>query len=236
MNLFFFDDFDPKTDTIFLDEEESRHAARTLRLKNGDSVNATDGNGTLYTCKIIDNNQKKCLLKVIQTEINYKKRSYSVHIASSLTKNIARIEFFIEKAVEIGLDEFTPIVFKHSERISYKAERLRKIAISAVKQSNNMYLPAINPLESFESFLQKIKPSNAQKFIAYQSEKEQHLKFRIMPSREVIVLIGPEGDFTTDEIEKAKLNGFEVVNLGNHRLRTETAALLSCSIINLCNV
>ena len=228
MNLFFLDKFDVESDIIALEEEESKHVVRTLRLKNGDSVNATDGNGTLFKCKIIDDYQKKCLLKVVQIEHNY--------IASSLTKNIARIEYFIEKAVEIGLDEFTPIAFKHSERVSYNEERLRKIAISAVKQSNNLYLPAINPLETFDAFLQKIKFSEAQKFMAYQTEKEHHLSLKIKPMKEVIVLIGPEGDFTTEEIENARLNGFEVVNLGNNRLRTETAALLSCCIVNLCNV
>ncbi len=236
MNLFFFDKLDIEKELIALDEEESRHAVRTLRLKNGDTINATDGYGTLYTCEIIDNHQKKCLLKVVGKEYNYKKRNFRVHIASSLTKNIARIEYFIEKAIEIGLDEFTPIVFKHSERVSYNADRLRKIAISAVKQSNNLYLPIINPLLPFDSFLQQLIASKAQKFIAYQSENEQHLKFKVVPSQEVIILIGPEGDFTTDEIEKARINGFEIVNLGNHRLRTETAALLACSIVNISNV
>jgi len=236
MNLFFFDKLDIEKELIALDEEESRHAVRTLRLKNGDTINATDGYGTLYTCEIIDNHQKKCLLKVVGKEYNYKKRNFRVHIASSLTKNIARIEYFIEKAIEIGLDEFTPIVFKHSERVSYNADRLRKIAISAVKQSNNLYLPIINPLLPFDSFLQQLIASKAQKFIAYQSENEQHLKFKVVPYQEVIILIGPEGDFTTDEIEKARINGFEIVNLGNYRLRTETAALLACSIVNISNV
>ena len=236
MNLFFFDKDDLTSEIIALNEEESKHAARTLRLKNGDSVHATDGNGTLFTCKIIDDNQKKCLLKVVKVEKDYKKRNFKIHIASSLTKNIARIEYFIEKAVEIGLDEFTPVVFKHSERVSYNAERLRKIAVSAIKQSNNLYLPAINPLISFDSFIKKNENSDALKFIAFQSDKDQHLKFKIKPLKEIIVLIGPEGDFTTDELDKAKINGFEIVNLGNNRLRTETAALLSCSIANLCNV
>ena len=236
MSLFYFDKFESVTGIIALDEEESKHVARTLRKKNGDIVFATNGKGTFFTCKIIDNNQNKCLLKIEHSEADYNKRNFKVHIASSLTKNIARIEFFIEKAVEIGLDEFTPIAFKHSERVSYKAERLRKIAISAIKQSKNMYLPEINPIESFDSFLKRIKLSDAQKFMAYQSEKEQHLKYKVKPKHDIIILIGPEGDFTTDEIEKAIAHGFEVVNLGCHRLRTETAALLSCSIVNLCNL
>ena len=236
MNLFFFDNLDSGSEIIVLDEEESRHAVRTLRLKNGDTINATDGKGNFFRCEIIDNHQKKCQLKVVSKESDYKKRNFNVHIASSLTKNIARIEYFIEKAVEIGLDEFTPVAFKHSERVNYNAERLRKIAISAVKQSNNMYLPVINPLMTLEAFLLKTASSEAQKFIAYQSENEQHLKYKVKPTTEVIILIGPEGDFTSEEIEKAGLSGFEIVNLGNHRLRTETAALLSCGIVNLNNV
>jgi len=236
MSLFYIDNFESATGIFALDEEESKHVARTLRKKNGDVVYATDGKGTLFTCRIIDNNQKKCLLKPENSEVDYNKRNFKVHIAASLTKNIARIEFFIEKAVEIGLDEFTPVAFKHSERVIYKADRMRKIAISAMKQSKNLYFPEINPIESFDSFLNRIKLSDAQKFMAYQSDKEQHLKYKVKPSHDVVVLIGPEGDFTDDEIEKARKHGFDVVHLGFNRLRTETAALLSCSIVSLCNL
>lgn len=236
MNLFFTEKLDLKSKACVLDSEESKHVVRTLRMKNGDSLNVTDGQGNLYRCQITDNNPKCCQLKIINKDININKRNFKIHVACALTKNLARIEFFIEKAVEIGLDEFTPIVFKHSERINYKSDRLRKIAISAVKQSNNMYLPEINPIETFDLFLEKIKTIDAQKFLAYQSEKNQHLVLKVQPSQDVIILIGPEGDFTDNEIEKAKEKGFEIVHLGKHRLRTETAALIACSIVNICNV
>jgi len=234
MNLFFEDNFNTSDIYISLNEEESNHCVKILRYKINDIIHITNGAGFIYKCKFLEYKNKKCLLEIVSSEtINPK--NYYIHIASALTKNLARIEYFIEKAVEIGINEFTPLIFKHSERIHYKGDRLRKIAISAIKQSHQYYLPIINPVTEFSDFINGIKTSEAQLFLTYQNS-ETHLKSKLIPNKKYIILIGPEGDFSSDEIQKALTLGFEMVHLGKNRLRTETAALLSCIIAELNNI
>ncbi len=233
MHLFFEEHINNLETLITLNEEESHHAVKTLRYNINDSMHVTDGKGKLYKCRLIDYRNKKCFLKILAIE-NPKPKNYRIHIASALTKNIARIEYLIEKAVETGIDEFTPIIFKHSERTHFNNERCRKIAISAIKQSQQFYLPIINPVIEFSGFLNYIKTLETERFLAYQNA-DSHLKSKLIPEKNYIIMIGPEGDFSTEEIESAKNAAFELVNLGKNRLRTETAALLSCIIADLIN-
>lgn len=235
MHLFFSEDISPDSLWIEPGQEEARHLLRTLRLQKGNVAFFTDGKGYRYTCEIYDDNLKSCKLKVISVSEHVEEKKYTVHMACALTKNPARMEFFLEKATEIGIDIFTPVVFKHSERIKFNAERFKKVAISAIKQSQNLFLPAINNVSSFAEFVSQNFPAHTQKFLCYQ-ESASHLQPLVKPNNPVVVMIGPEGDFDHHEIELAKQAGFQTAHLGSHRLRTETAALLACNIINLCNV
>ncbi|OPZ96068.1 MAG: Ribosomal RNA small subunit methyltransferase E [Bacteroidetes bacterium ADurb.Bin408] len=234
MHLFFSEDIAPGSLWIEPGQEEARHLLRTLRLKKGDVVYFTDGKGFLYTCEIFDDNLKSCKLKITATKESSHKKTYPVHIACALTKNPARIEFFMEKATEIGIDIFTPVIYKHSERIKFNTERLKKVAVSALKQSQNLFLPAIGNITAFNEFVNQDFPASTQKFLCHQ-EGASHLQQLVQPDKPVVVMIGPEGDFDKKEIALAKKASFQTAHLGSHRLRTETAALLACSIINLCN-
>lgn len=235
MHLFFSEDINPDSLWIEPGQEEARHLLRTLRLKKGDAVFFTDGKGCRYTCEIYDDNLKSCKLKVTSISELVEEKKYTVHIACALTKNPARMEFFLEKATETGIDIFTPVVFKHSERIKFNSERFRKVAISAIKQSQNLFLPTINNVISFAEFVNQNFPAQTQKFLCHK-ESVSHLQKLVKPNNPVVVMIGPEGDFDNREIELAKKAGFQTAHLGSHRLRTETAALVACNIINLCNI
>jgi len=235
MYLFFCDTINYETGIIEFDPIESKHILRTLRLKKGDLAWVTDGNNTRFTCKIIQEAAPVCVMQIVAKEENVNTRRYSVHIASALTKNPARMEFFIEKAVELGLDAFTPIVFERSERLVYKQERFKRLSISALKQAQTCFLPQINDVTPFCEFLRTIKENQSQKFIAYQDDKAKHLMNEIQRGTDVIILIGPEGDFTHAEIEMAKKGGFEIIQMGTQRLRTETAALAACMAVNFKN-
>ena len=172
---------------------------------------------------------KKCELKITNTEREWGKRDRYLHIAIAPTKNADRLEWFIEKATEIGIDEISLILTKNSERRFQKTERLEKIAISGMKQSLKAYLPKINELTDYKKFIES--PLNQQKLIAHLEENTLALSKTTLANK-VCVLIGPEGDFTQQEIDLAKANGFEMVTLGNARLRTETAALVATTLVN----
>ncbi len=209
-----------------LPEVESKHAVRVLRLTEGDTIHLIDGKGGFYTAKLSEANAKRCSVEVISKVSEYNKRSNYLHIAVAPTKNIDRIEWFLEKATEIGIDEITPILCQHSERKVIKPERLEKIIVSAMKQSLKAYLPKLNPLTPISNIL-KTEVSGG-KFIAhcYEQDKKQ-LKEELQQSSNLI-LIGPEGDFSEEELELALERSFVPVSLGNSRLRTETAALAAC--------
>jgi 16S rRNA (uracil1498-N3)-methyltransferase len=230
MNLFY---GTPLTeDVAFLTEEESGHCIRVMRKKTGDEIFFTDGAGNLYSGTITVPDPKKCEVRILKTSPGYGKRNYSLHVAIAPTKNIDRFEWFLEKATEIGIDEITPVICERSERRIVKTERLNKVILSAMKQSLKAWLPKLHepvPLEKLMS-----GHSSVNKFICTQDAAE-HLEKKIMPSENNLVLVGPEGDFTEDEILLCSKNNFIPVSLGQSRLRTETAGIVVCSVVSLRN-
>jgi len=218
---------------FYLDAEESRHCIKVLRKKAGDSINITDGNGSFYTAIITEADPHQCNFRVDQIRMK-SPRPYFIHIAISPTKNADRIEWFVEKAVELGVEEITLLDCEHTERTFIKTERLQKVAISAMKQSLKVRLPLINGLRKYNDV---IRGTNADsKFIAYVDESNpHHLKDAAVPSSNYLLLIGPEGDFSTVELSLALESGFQKVSLGSSRLRTETAGIAGCHILNLVN-
>lgn len=215
----------------FLSEEDSKHCIRVLRHQKNDIIHVIDGKGGFFEAEIVGDNPKKCELKIIKSEFEYGKKDYRIHLVIAPTKNTDRLEWMIEKCVEIGIDEISLIQTKHSERKIQKVERLEKIAISAMKQALKAYLPKINEVIPFEKIVKTITAD--QKFIAHLTDKAQPLHKIMQPQQSYCVFVGPEGDFTKDEVELAQNVGFEVVTLGNSRLRTETAGLVSTTILNI---
>ena len=215
----------------FLDEEDSRHCVKVLRKNAKDIIHIVDGKGGLYECEITKPSDKKCEFTVISEQQNFQKRDVYLHIAIAPTKNADRIEWFIEKCVEIGIDEISLIQTNHSERKYQKIERLEKIAISAMKQSLKAYLPKINELVSFDNFLKTV--NQKQKLMAHLTDDAQPLVKILVPNSSYCLVIGPEGDFSKEEVKEAQKAGFQVVTLGNARLRTETAGVVACTILNL---
>lgn len=228
---------------IHLSEEESKHAIRVLRLSIGDQVEIVDGKGTRALAEVSEDHPKRCVLRINSRSEESTKRNYYLHIAVAPTKNIERIEWFIEKATEIGIDEITLLDCEHSERTVVKTERLEKVAISAMKQSQQSWLPVINEMVSFDAFL---KSANADvKLIAHCEEGGKNSISSLVTSTplgltshadrtsssKILVLIGPEGDFSSAEIESALANKFIAVSLGETRLRTETAALYAVTAV-----
>jgi 16S rRNA (uracil1498-N3)-methyltransferase len=222
--------------TALLSEEESRHCIKVLRKKNGDTVQLIDGQGGFYTAVIADAHPRSCSLTIISREPNYKKRPYNLHIAIAPTKNTDRIEWFVEKAVEIGVDEISFIQCQASERKVVKTERIVKVVESAVKQSVQAYMPVVNELLPFRKFIEAQKEAKAKKFIAHCMDGDPpHLKNVALPAENILCLIGPEGDFNKEELELAVKIGFSGISLGLNRLRTETAALYVCNVVALIN-
>ena len=211
---------------IQLDETESGHAVKVLRLRVGDPVVVVDGEGGWHEGTIADPHHKRCMVQVDRSVMNFEKRNYEVHIAVAPTKNSDRLEWFLEKATEIGIDRLVPLHCTHSERKNVNTERLKKVAISAMKQSLKAWLPEVSELTKFETLIRE--PFEGKKFIAhcYPGEKV-HLKDALQPHDKALVLIGPEGDFSPEEVELAMATGFIPVTLGDARLRTETAALVA---------
>ncbi|WP_266366008.1 16S rRNA (uracil(1498)-N(3))-methyltransferase [Tellurirhabdus rosea] len=217
----------------FLGEEESRHCVKTLRLKKGDPIEVTDGQGNRLACVIETADPRRCTFRILQQHTD-PVRPYQIHLAVAPTKNLDRIEWFVEKAVEIGIDSLTFFVGKHSERRVLKMDRVEKIAVAAMKQSLQNRLPALAFLEHFREVLNL---SADQRFIAHLDEENPtpHLLKAARPAGSVLVLIGPEGDFSKDELAAALQSGFKPVTLGKTRLRTETAAFAACHTVHLVN-
>lgn len=217
------------TDYI-LNEEESRHCMKVLRLTVGQQVHLIDGRGGLYAAEIIAETKRNVILKVLQTNLDYQKRNYKLHIAVAPTKNIDRLEWFLEKATEIGIDEITPIICERSERKIIKEDRLVKVITSAVKQSLQAYHPQLNPAVSFQNLLAAQAGTDAIKMIAHclPGEEKQFIQQVAGQAGHYLILIGPEGDFSPQEIKSALDQGYAPLSLGETRLRTETAALAAC--------
>jgi 16S rRNA (uracil1498-N3)-methyltransferase len=217
-----------------LPEEESQHAIRVLRLQKGDRISIVDGIGGFYDAIISNPHPKHCGFEIIETRTDFGKRDYKLHIAIAPTKNIERFEWFIEKSTEIGIDEITPVTCRFSERKIVKEDRLEKIIVSAAKQSVKAFFPKLNPLCSFDELLKNHQTS--QKFIAHCYDFDKPLlQVEIRRATNVLILIGPEGDFSPEEVEKAISQGFLPVSLGESRLRTETAGIVACHTVALLN-
>ena len=222
-----------------LDAEESRHAVRVLRLREGDELNVTDGRGNLYRCRIVTADDRACVIEAAEQEFSTLHSPFSIHLAVAPTKNPSRMEWLVEKAVEIGVGEITLLQCDHSERSFLKTDRLEKVAISAMKQSLHTLLPEIHPAVNLKDWLNsQFSILNSQlKFIAHcEADKPRTpLATALQPGHDVVVLIGPEGDFSEGEIALALDCGFQPVSLGPSRLRTETAALYAVTAFNLIN-
>lgn len=217
--------------TAELTPEESWHCAKVLRFKAGQPVRLIDGKGNFYEATLESIHEKKCTAIITAGPTQQPARPYYLHLAIAPTKNIDRIEWLIEKAVEIGIDEISFLRCKNSERTVIKADRIQKIAESAVKQSLQALLPKINELTDFKNSLDVPHGSG---FIAHcEDEEKQPLKNFIKGVSNALVLVGPEGDFTPAEIELAMQKNFKAVSLGENRLRTETAGLYVCSAFAL---
>jgi len=236
MQLFFTPDIDPSLKNFVLSEEESKHAIRVLRMNSGDRLHLIDGRGGLYEAEVIDPHPKRTVLSILKVEEDFQQPRYHLHLAVGPTKNIDRIEWFLEKATEVGIQEITPIICEHSERKEVKLDRLNKVIVAAMKQSLKAYLPKLNPAISFRQFLSRLPVEDVQKAIAHCVESDKKYFDQIFqPGQHYIVLIGPEGDFSAEEIELALQAGFQPISLGEARLRTETAALAACLEISLLN-
>ncbi|WP_333887764.1 16S rRNA (uracil(1498)-N(3))-methyltransferase [Sphingobacterium siyangense] len=236
MQLFFTPDLNPSLENFILSEEESKHAIRVLRMDTGDRLHLIDGRGGLYEAQIIDPHPKRTVITILNVEEEFQRPKYHLHIAVGPTKNIDRIEWFLEKATEVGIQEITPVICEHSERKEVKLDRLNKVVVAAMKQSLKAYLPKLNPAVSFKQFLREIPKEGVQKAIAHCVDAEKkYLNQVLEPDQHYIILIGPEGDFSEEEIDLALQTGFHPISLGEARLRTETAALAACMEVSLLN-
>lgn len=208
-----------------LSEDESKHAIRVLRLQTGDEIGIVDGQGSYFICEVKSADKRNCAVSIKDTYTQPKDKN-PIHIAIAPTKQLDRIEWFVEKSTEIGINEISFIRCKNSERTNIKLDRLLRKAVSAMKQSERLYLPKINDMISFDSFIQ----SHPKGLIAYCGEGDKHQINSSSYAEGNPVLIGPEGDFTPDEVDLAVMNGYELITLGENRLRTETAALYACVV------
>jgi len=228
MQLFFTEN----TENDFtISSEESKHITRVLRKKEGDTLNFTDGKGNLLIAEIISSDLRKTRVKVIEKIDKEKGHNYYLHIAIAPTKNMDRFEWFLEKATEIGIDEITPIICDRSERKVVRTERCNRILLSAMKQSLKFHKPKLNESISFTDFIKK--DLEGSKYIAH-CEKSDKIELKDKETeKKTLILIGPEGDFSPTEIEKATNNNYRAISLGNSRLRTETAGLFAVTNINI---
>ncbi|HKC68786.1 MAG TPA: 16S rRNA (uracil(1498)-N(3))-methyltransferase [Bacteroidia bacterium] len=227
MQIFFANIFADEN-TLLLSAEESKHCIRVLRHKNGDIITLIDGKGNFYEAEITDANPQTCSAKIISKKQITAPKPYYLHVAISPTKNADRIEWMLEKCTELGVDEFSFIICKRTEKTGVKTDRLKKIAESAVKQSIQATLPVINEAQMFKDFIASHKNTSS-KYIAHCLEENKTELKTILPNSNSLVLIGPEGDFTPDEIKLAIENNFTPITLGNTRLRTETAGLFTAA-------
>lgn len=233
MHLFYAPDSD--TSIVELPPDEARHCVQVLRHRAGDAIHWVDGKGSRFSGHIIEAGKRSCKLEVTERYHHYGRRPFRLHLAVAPTKQIDRVEWLLEKATEIGVDEITLLLCTHSERRRVRLDRLQKIIVSAMKQSLKAYLPALNDLTPFPQFIENFQ-TGTQAFIAYvDTDQTQHLKDHFLPGQDVCILIGPEGDFHPEEVNLALEGGFQQVSLGPSRLRTETAGMMACTIANLAN-
>ncbi|MFL9829290.1 16S rRNA (uracil(1498)-N(3))-methyltransferase [Flavobacterium sp. ST-87] len=233
MQLFYNPDIDEATASFSFDKEESKHIIKVLRKKDGDILFVTNGKGYLFKCEIILASDNKCTVQINSFE-KKETAKFHLHLAVAPTKMNDRYEWFLEKATEIGIQEITPIICDRSERKVINKERFDKIILSALKQSNELYLPKLNKAVTFKEFMNQ--KNNGTLFIAHCEETDKKtLKSVLKSNEDITLLIGPEGDFSVKEIALALENNFIPVSLGNTRLRTETAAVVACHSVVFFN-
>lgn len=231
--FFYVEDIMPSTLSIVLNEETSKHIVQVLRMQNGDQLQLTDGNGNLLVVEITDNNRKKCVVEIVRTTTDNRQPTTDTTIAISLVKNSNRFEWFLEKATEIGVTAIIPLICSRTEKQHFRQERMQGILISAMLQSQQTWLPVLHEPVKFENFI-KTKFDNTKKMIAHceeENDKQQLTSQLLNLSTSKLICIGPEGDFTKEEIEFALQNNFIPVALGNTRLRTETAGVVAAALL-----
>ena len=233
MQLFYNPDIDETTKSFSFDKEESKHIIKVLRKKDSDILHVTNGSGLLFETEITLASDNKCIVEVLSIKKSPEPK-FRLHLAVAPTKMNDRFEWFLEKATEIGIQEITPIICDRSERKVINLERFEKIILSAMKQSNETFLPKLNDAVSFKEFIKQ--KNKGLQFIAHCEETDKRsLKDALKPNEDVTLLIGPEGDFSDKEIALAIENNFQPVTLGNTRLRTETAAVVACHSVVFFN-
>lgn len=218
-------------------EQESQHCVKVLRMGVGEHITLTDGRGTLFTARITEPNPKNCVVEVLSRIDEFEKRCYNLVMAVAPTKNTDRFEWFLEKATEVGVDRVIPIDCRHSERRVLKTERAQKVITSAIKQSLKAYHPVLNQMTSVREVI--TMPFDGVKLIAHCEKARVHRRLigeLVKKGDDVLILIGPEGDFSTEEINFAVENGFREVSLGDARLRSETAALAATMFVSFINL
>ena len=230
MKLFFSQNI--KKDNIYLDYQEAKHCLQVNRFKKNDQINIIDGKGCLYLCDIINDSVKNCILRIKKTK-TIKAPKYKLHLAITPLKNPSKFDFFIQKSSEIGIDKITPIITEFSEKKTINLERCKKIMISAIKQSNNYFLPKINKIQNFNNFI--INNKNQNIYISHCKKKHANKKIYDIKSKKTTILIGPEGGFSTNEIDFAMKNKIKEINIGNNILRTETIGIFYCALTKSLN-
>lgn len=220
--------------SLSLEEDELRHAVKTLRKRVGDEIWSTDGNGNRYKSRIRTISKSHAALEILHQE-KEDQPSPQLHIGIALTKHASRLEWFLEKATEIGVHHITPIITSRTEKKSFKKSRGDKIIVAAMKQSLRAHLPQLTDVLSLKEFVEKESNSSADKYVGCYNEENAQLQDSLSKNKDTIILIGPEGDFTDSEITMITQANFTSINLGNHRLRTETAGIVACHTFNIIN-
>ena len=228
--FFYKEDLVASITDIVLDEATSKHIVQVLRMENGEQLQLTNGKGILFTAEITDNNRKKCVVKVISST-NDQRPTNNISIAISLIKNTTRFEWFLEKATEIGVTDIIPLVCSRTEKNSFRSDRIKSILVSAMLQSQQCWLPVLHEATKFNELV--VSATHQQKFIAHciDGAKRNLADLNNESLQSKIILIGPEGDFTPDEISLALQHHFSAVSLGNTRLRTETAGIVAATLL-----
>ena len=235
--FFYVGDYDPSSSGIILDEENSRHIVQVLRMKKGEKLNLTDGKGHLFTGVIIEDNKKHCAV-VVESRIHIPKWGGTLAIGISLLKNSNRFEWFLEKAAEIGVDEIIPLICERTEKEKFRHDRMHTILVSAMLQSQQCWLPLLHEPISYQLLFRQEEIANiSDRFIAHCAEQEKSTLVGLINQGHLskIILIGPEGDFTMEEIDLALRHQFKPVSLGQTRLRAETAGVVAASILKMNN-
>jgi 16S rRNA (uracil1498-N3)-methyltransferase len=231
--FFYIKDILPETKMLVLNEETSKHVVQVLRMQNGEQLNLTDGKGNLLTTEITDNHKKNCVVKIVSSD-HQLPTSNKISIAISLLKNANRFEWFLEKAAELGVNEIIPLLCSRTERAHFRSDRMKGILISAMLQSQQCWLPVLQePVQFYDFVIEEDDDRN--KFVAHcEEESKQPLMGSVIePFIDKLILIGPEGDFTKEEIAHSIINNFIPVSLGNTRLRAETAGIVAATLLCL---